>query len=115
MLRNENGERKSSIMAEKLTNPALKEALATLKGWERVPRRSAIRKTFRFRDFNEAFGFMGRIALMAEKMDHHPEWFNVYNRVEIVLSTHDAGGVSGKDIALARFIDRTAGRRAAAS
>ena len=113
MLQGGNSEREPVAMAEKLTNPALKEALASLKGWERVPRRSAIRKTFRFRDFNEAFGFMGRIALMAEKMDHHPEWFNVYNRVEIVLSTHDAGGVSGKDIALARFIDRTAGRRAA--
>jgi len=99
-------------MVEKLTGPALNEALGKLKGWERVPRRSAIRKTFRFADFNEAFGFMGRVALMAEKMDHHPEWFNVYNRVEITLSTHDAGGISGRDIALARFIDRIAGRKA---
>jgi 4a-hydroxytetrahydrobiopterin dehydratase len=92
-------------MVEKLTGTARTEALGTLAGWREVAGRDAIIKKFRFKDFNEAFGFMGRVALMAEKTDHHPEWFNVYNRVEITLSTHDAGGVSEKDIALARFID----------
>ena len=101
-------------MADRLTGRALDEAVAGLKGWTRMPRRSAIAKAFRFKDFNEAFAFMARVALMAEKMDHHPEWFNVYNRVEITLSTHDAGGITARDIALARFIDRAAGRRAAA-
>ena len=66
-------------------------------------------RSFAFADFNEAFGFMGRIALAAEKADHHPEWFNVYNRVEITLSTHDAGGLSQRDIDLAKFIDGIAG------
>ena len=73
-----------------------------------------IRATLSFADFNEAWGFMTRVALLAEQQDHHPEWFNVYNRVEITLTTHDAGGVSERDIALAKFIDRIAGRRAVA-
>ncbi len=67
--------------------------------------RDAVARTFQFADFNEAFGFMTRVALAAEKADHHPEWFNVYNKVEITLSTHDAGGLSERDVALAAFID----------
>jgi 4a-hydroxytetrahydrobiopterin dehydratase len=80
-------------------------ALAALDGWVEVPGRNAITKSYKFNDFNEAFAFMTRVALAAEKADHHPEWFNVYNRVEVTLSTHDAGGVSKKDIALAQFMD----------
>ncbi len=76
-----------------------------LPGWADVPGRDAIRKEFRFKDFNAAFGFMTRVALAAEQQDHHPEWFNVYNRVEIVLATHDAGGVSERDVKLATVID----------
>ncbi len=90
----------------KLSPDERRAALAELPGWTAVSDRDAIRRTFRFDDFNAAFGFMARVALMAEKMDHHPEWFNVYNRVEVTLSTHDAGGVTSKDIALARFIDQ---------
>ena len=71
--------------------------------------RDAIARKLRFGDFNAAFGFMARVALKAEQMDHHPEWFNVYNRVEVVLTTHDAGGVSEKDVALAQFMDAIAG------
>ncbi|HEY1638317.1 MAG TPA: 4a-hydroxytetrahydrobiopterin dehydratase [Rhizomicrobium sp.] len=81
---------------------------ASLKGlpeWREVEGRDAIMRTFRFKDFNTAFGFMARVALVAEKMDHHPEWFNVYNRVEVTLATHEAGGVTEKDIALARAMD----------
>ena len=100
-------------MIEKLSAAERRSELAKLKGWRKVRNRDAIEKSFRFEDFNEAFGFMSRVALMAERMDHHPEWFNVYNRVEITLSTHDAGGVSRRDIRLARFIDRIAGRKAA--
>ena len=96
-------------MAEKLTAAERKDALGILPGWEEVPGRDAICKKFQFVDFNEAFGFMGRVALMAEKADHHPEWLNVYNRVEITLSTHDARGLSQRDIDLARFIDQAAG------
>jgi 4a-hydroxytetrahydrobiopterin dehydratase len=70
-----------------------------------VQGRDAIQKSFKFADFTQAWGFMTRVALAAEKADHHPEWSNVYNKVEIVLSTHDAGGLSDKDVALARFID----------
>jgi 4a-hydroxytetrahydrobiopterin dehydratase len=70
--------------------------------------REAMAKTFRFKTFNDAFGFMTRVALMAEKLDHHPEWFNVYNRVEITLATHDAGGITERDITLARFIETAA-------
>ena len=80
-------------------------ALSQLTGWQEVEGRDAIAKTFRFKDFNAAFGFMTRVALEAEKRDHHPEWFNVYNRVDILLTTHDAGGLSQRDINLATAID----------
>jgi 4a-hydroxytetrahydrobiopterin dehydratase len=95
-------------MAEKLTGEARKTALAKLAGWSEVQGRDAIAKTFVFKDFNEAFGFMSRVALVAEKADHHPEWKNVYKTVEVVLSTHDAGGLTGKDIALAEAMERFA-------
>ncbi|MCW5752202.1 MAG: 4a-hydroxytetrahydrobiopterin dehydratase [Alphaproteobacteria bacterium] len=97
-------------MIPKLTGAERQAALAELSGWKPAEGREAIGKTFTFRDFNEAFGFMSRVALMAERMDHHPEWFNVYNRVEILLTTHDAGGLSARDIALARFIETAATR-----
>lgn len=83
-------------------------ALAQLDDWAAVEGRDAIQKSFRFADFNQAFGFMSRVALMAERLDHHPEWFNVYNRVEVTLTTHDAGGVTALDVQLARFMDETA-------
>ena len=100
-------------MIERLTTADLEKSLRELPGWTLAKSRGVLEKTFEFADFNEAFGFMGRIALMAEKMDHHPEWLNVYNRVEITLSTHDAGGVSARDVELARFIDSIGGRKAA--
>ena len=81
------------------------QALAQLAGWAPAQGREAIQKSFKFKDFNAAFGFMARVALLAEKMDHHPEWFNVYNRVEVTLSTHDAGGVTDKDIAMAKAME----------
>jgi 4a-hydroxytetrahydrobiopterin dehydratase len=85
-------------------------ALARLPQWRRAPGdREAITRTFRFKDFNAAFGFMTRAALMAEKLDHHPEWSNVYNRVEVVLTTHDADGVTELDATLAAFLDEAAG------
>ena len=88
-------------MVEKL-DAAGRAALAKdLPGWSPVDGRDAITRTFRFADFNQAWGFMSRVALLAEKHDHHPEWFNVWNRVEITLSTHDAGGLSARDVALA--------------
>lgn len=83
-------------------------ALAGLAGWHQVEGRDAIQKTFRFADFSEAFGFMARCALMAERMDHHPEWFNVYSRVEVTLATHDAEGVTALDVRLAKFMDSVA-------
>jgi 4a-hydroxytetrahydrobiopterin dehydratase len=92
-------------MVAKLHGEARTKALASLKGWAEVEGRDAIGKSFKFKDFTEAWGFMARVALAAEKLDHHPEWFNVYNRVDITLSTHDAGGLSERDIALARFLD----------
>ena len=95
-------------MAEKLTGSARKTALAKLAGWSEVKDRDAISRTFTFRDFNEAFGFMTRTALVAEKLDHHPEWFNVYDKVEVTLATHDAGGVTERDIELAAAMDRLA-------
>ena len=84
-------------------------ALQQLPEWREVEGSEAITRTFRFKDFNEAFGFMTRVALLAEKLDHHPEWFNVYNRVDVTLSTHDAGGIMEKDIALAKAMDAYAG------
>ena len=95
-------------MTSKLAGTARSDALATLKGWSDVAGRDAIQKSFKFADFNQAWGFMTRVALAAEKADHHPEWSNVYNRVEITLSTHDAGGLSQKDVALAKVIDSVA-------
>lgn len=95
-------------MATRLTDAERAAALAGLPDWNPVEGREAIRRALRFADFNAAFGFMTRVALMAEKLDHHPEWFNVYNRVEITLSTHDAGGLTARDIALAKFIDTAA-------
>jgi 4a-hydroxytetrahydrobiopterin dehydratase len=95
-------------MTAKLTGKARSDALAGLKGWTEVAGRDAIAKSFKFADFNQAWGFMTRVALAAERADHHPEWSNVYNKVEITLSTHDAGGLSDKDVALAKFIDQVA-------
>jgi 4a-hydroxytetrahydrobiopterin dehydratase len=95
-------------MSAKLTGEARKSALAGLKGWSEVPGRDAITKKFVFRDFNEAFGFMSRAALVAEKMDHHPEWFNVYKTVDVTLSTHDAGGLTDRDVKLAEAMDKIA-------
>lgn len=96
-------------MAEKLSAAARAEALTALPGWRPLDDRDAIAKSFAFRSFVEAWGFMSRCALVAEKMNHHPEWFNVYNRVEVVLSTHDADGVTELDIALAKRMDALAG------
>lgn len=84
-------------------------ALASLTGWRWAEDRDAILKSFRFQDFNAAWGWMSRVALLAETMDHHPEWSNVYNRVEVLLTTHDAGGVTELDLRMARFMDEAAG------
>ena len=96
-------------MAEKLSGKARKAALARLKGWGEVSGRDAITKKFVFADFNQAFGFMTRVAMAAEKLDHHPEWFNVYKTVEVTLSTHDAGGLTERDVRLAELMDKFAG------
>ncbi len=95
-------------MGERLTGTAINHALAELRGWSLVTDRDAIRRVFHFEDFNAAFGFMARVALLAEKADHHPELFNVYNRVEIVLTSHDVEGLSRRDIDLAHAIDEIA-------
>lgn len=84
------------------------EALKQVSGWRAVDGRDAIAKGFKFKDFNAAFGFMTRVALYADKADHHPEWSNVYNKVDVTLSTHDAGGVTEKDVDLAKFMDSAA-------
>ena len=84
------------------------EALIGLDGWSDAEDRDAIQKTFTFKSFNQAFSFMTRVAMEAEKANHHPEWFNVYNRVEVTLSTHDTGGITEKDIKLAQFMDMIA-------
>jgi 4a-hydroxytetrahydrobiopterin dehydratase len=92
-------------MIERLDAGARAELAVRLPDWEVLPERDAIRRIFRFRDFSAAWGFMSRVALLAEAQDHHPEWFNVYNRVEITLTTHDAGGLSARDLRLALAID----------
>jgi 4a-hydroxytetrahydrobiopterin dehydratase len=94
------------IMAQKLTAEGRKAALARLAGWREVTGRDAITKKFVFADFIEAFGFMTRAALIAEKLDHHPEWLNVYKTVEVTLATHDAGGVTELDIKLAEAMEQ---------
>lgn len=97
------------MSTKKLEGKARETALAGLQGWAEAAGRDAICKSYRFKDFNEAFAFMTRAALAAEKADHHPEWFNVWNKVDVTLSTHDAGGVTEKDVALAQFMDAAAG------
>lgn len=92
----------------RLTGNARREALEALAGWSEVDGRDAISRSLRFADFNEAFAFMTRVAMEAERTGHHPEWSNVYNRVDVTLTTHDAGGLSGRDVALAGFIDSLA-------
>jgi 4a-hydroxytetrahydrobiopterin dehydratase len=96
-------------MAQKLDAAARAAIPARLPGWQPAAGRDAITKTFKFKDFNEAFGFMSRAALAAEKMDHHPEWTNVWNRVEVTLSTHSAGGLTELDLKLAEAMDKIAG------
>ena len=95
-------------MAERLSAEARTASLAELSGWSEVSGREALARTFIFKDFNEAFGFMSRVALVAEKNDHHPEWKNVYKTVEVVLATHDAGGVTRLDIDLAKAMNAIA-------
>ena len=97
-------------MVEKLTGEARAAALKDLPEWAEVEGRDAITRSFKFKTFNEAFGFMTRVALKAEKLDHHPEWVNVYNRVDVALATHDAGGVTELDVKLATFIDKAAAK-----
>jgi 4a-hydroxytetrahydrobiopterin dehydratase len=95
-------------MVDKLRGAARAKALADLEGWSEAEGKDAIRKTFRFPTFREAWGFMSEVALVAEKMDHHPDWLNVYNRVEVTLSTHDAGGVTERDVKLAKAMNQIA-------
>jgi len=97
--------KREAIMVERLSAEARQAALGELSGWSEVPGREAIARTFTFKNFNEAFGFMSRAALVAEKNDHHPEWKNVYKTVEVVLATHDAGGVTRLDIELAKAMN----------
>ncbi len=96
-------------MIERLDAAGRAELATRLPEWQAVPGRDAIRRAFRFQDFSAAWGFMSRVALLAEAQDHHPEWSNVYNRVEITLTTHDAGGLSARDVTLARAIDALLG------
>jgi 4a-hydroxytetrahydrobiopterin dehydratase len=93
-------------MIAKLSDSERKSALAELKDWQLAEGRDAIRRAFKFKNFSEAWGFMNRVALLAEAQDHHPEWSNVYNRVEILLATHDCDGLSERDLKLARSIDK---------
>lgn len=97
-------------MVTRLTGSARTQALAALPAWQEVDGRDAITRTYVFADFNEAFGFMARAALVAERMDHHPEWSNTYKQVTVVLATHEAGGLTERDTALAAAMDRIAGR-----
>lgn len=97
-------------MAPPLSGAERSQAMLGLTGWLEAEDRDAIRKSFKFHDFVEAFGFMTRVALIAERMNHHPEWLNVYNRVEVTLTSHDAGGVTDRDIRLAHAMDDAAGQ-----
>ena len=93
-------------MVAKLNDTERKTALAELKDWQAAEGRDAIRRALKFKNFSEAWGFMNRVALLAETQDHHPEWSNVYSRVEILLTTHDCDGLSERDLKLARSIDK---------
>jgi 4a-hydroxytetrahydrobiopterin dehydratase len=95
-------------MATKLTDEARKDFLAKHADWQPLEDRDAVKRTFQFADFNEAFGFMARVAVKADKMDHHPEWFNVYNRVEVTMTTHDVDGLSELDVEMVGFMDAIA-------
>ncbi len=95
-------------MADRLSEAERADAIAGLDGWTAIDDRDAIRKTFKFKTFKHAFAFMTQCAMKAEQMNHHPEWFNVYNTVDVTLATHDAGGVTELDIKLAAFMDKTA-------
>lgn len=95
-------------MAGVLEGAARQAALGAISGWRELSDRDAIQKSFTFRNFSEAWAFMSRVALLAEKMDHHPEWFNVYNRVDVTLSTHDAGGLTELDVRLASAMNAMA-------
>lgn len=95
-------------MSDKLTGQARQTAIEGLQGWSEAAGRDAIAKSYRFADFNAAFGFMTRVALIAEKLDHHPEWFNLYNRVDVTLTSHDVAGLSRRDITMAKAIDQIA-------
>ena len=95
-------------MIQKLTSEERSQQLPQLAGWQAVSGRDAIHRQLKFADFNEAFGFMTRVAIKAQEMNHHPEWSNVYRTVDITLTTHEASGVTERDIALARFIDAAA-------
>jgi 4a-hydroxytetrahydrobiopterin dehydratase len=89
-----------------------KAAISQLRGWSEAGGRDAIAKSYKFDDFSAAWEFMSKVAVKAERMDHHPEWFNVYSKVDVTLSTHDAGGVTDKDVELAKFMDEAAGKAA---
>ena len=93
-------------MAQKLTASEIEQALENLSGWEKTKDREAITRSFSFKDFNEAFGWMTRVALIAEKINHHPEWFNVWSRVDVTLATHDAGGLTSLDVKLATRMNK---------
>lgn len=95
-------------MVEKLNDTARKQALTGLPSWSAIRDRDAIQRVFKFKNFSEAWGFMARVALLAEAQDHHPEWFNVYNKVDIILTTHDCNGLSERDVRLAKSIDAVA-------
>lgn len=100
-------------MAKKLTDAERATALAALPRWQMVAGRDAIARSFQFKDFNAAFGFMTRAALVAEKLDHHPEWFNVWSKVDVTLSTHDAAGLTALDVRLATAMDEIAAQMGA--
>ena len=95
-------------MVEKLTDSEIENALQDLEGWSRVEGKDAIYKSFKFKNFSQAFGFMSRCVLLAEKMNHHPEWFNVWNRVDVTLNTHDVGGLSELDFKMATRMNQYA-------
>ena len=100
-----------AAMVDRLSDVERRQLMQSRPEWALVPEREAMRRIFQFADFRQAFGFMAEVALAAEKLDHHPEWSNVYNRVEIELTTHDAGGLTRRDAALSAIIDEAAARR----